>query len=119
MIAIGRRGQKRRERGAREARPGAATGWLAGRHLLIAAAIVLAALVPFIFTSFVTFQLTQVNGKPINRDQIEYDDPPLWRRWYVVGPAAVGLAVVTAVIVGYAAHNFPSGDCRKVGGGNC
>jgi hypothetical protein len=60
-----------------------------------------------------------VPGKPINRDQIEYLDPPLWRRWYVVGPAAVGLAIVTAVVVGYAAHNFPSGDCRKVGGGAC
>jgi hypothetical protein len=60
-----------------------------------------------------------VPGKPINRDQIEYIDPPLWRRWYVVGPAAVGLAVATAVIVGYAVHNFPSGDCRKLGGDRC
>jgi hypothetical protein len=60
-----------------------------------------------------------VPGKPINRDRIDYLDPPLWRRWYVVGPAAVGLAVVTAVVVGYAAHNFPSGDCRKLGGGRC
>jgi hypothetical protein len=58
-------------------------------------------------------------GKPINRDRIEYLDPPLWRRWYVVGPAAVGLAVVTAVIVAYAVHNFPSGECRKVDGGAC
>src|ERR1043166_6707451 len=38
----------------------AATSWLAGRHVLIAAAVVLAALVPLIFKSFVTFQLTQV-----------------------------------------------------------
>jgi PEGA domain-containing protein len=60
-----------------------------------------------------------VPGKPLNRDHIEYYDPPLWRRWYVVGPAAVGLAVVTAVIVGYAAHDFPAGDCHKVGGGSC
>jgi hypothetical protein len=60
-----------------------------------------------------------VPGKPINRDQIEYVDPPLWRRWYVVGPAAVGLAVVTAIVVGYAVHNFPSGDCRNVSGGRC
>jgi PEGA domain-containing protein len=58
-------------------------------------------------------------GKPIDRDQIEYLDPPLWRRWYVVGPAAVGLAIVTAVIVGYAVHNFPDGDCHKVGSGAC
>lgn len=60
-----------------------------------------------------------VPGKPINRDQIEYVDPPLWRRWYVVGPAAVGLAVITAVVVGHAAHNFPSADCRKLGGDRC
>jgi len=58
-------------------------------------------------------------GKPINRDKIELIEPPLWRRWYVVGPAAVGLAIVTAVVVGYAVHNFPDGDCRKVGGGSC
>src|SRR5205814_4802872 len=43
-----------------EALPGAATGWLAGRHFLIAAAIVVATLMPFFFKSFVTFQLTQV-----------------------------------------------------------
>ena len=60
-----------------------------------------------------------VPGKPINRDRIDYIDPPLWRRWYVVGPAAVGLAIVTGVVVGYAVHNFPSGDCRKLGGGRC
>ncbi|HEY0481332.1 MAG TPA: PEGA domain-containing protein [Kofleriaceae bacterium] len=58
-------------------------------------------------------------GKPINRDQIEYVDPPLWRRWYVVGPAAVGLAILAGVIVGYAVHDFPSGDCRKLGGDHC
>jgi hypothetical protein len=60
-----------------------------------------------------------VAGKPINRDRIEYVDPPVWRRWYVVGPAAVGLAILTGVVVGYAAHNFPSADCRKLGGGRC
>ena len=60
-----------------------------------------------------------VPGKPINRDRIEYLDPPLWRRWYIAGPAAVGVAIVTAVVVGYAVHNFPSGDCRQLGGGRC
>jgi hypothetical protein len=60
-----------------------------------------------------------LQGKPINRDKIEYLDPPLWRRWYVVGPAAVGLVILSAVVVGYATHNFPGGDCRKVGGGTC
>lgn len=60
-----------------------------------------------------------VPGQPINRDKIEYIDPPAWRQWYVVGPAAIGLAVVTAVIVSYAVHDFPPGDCRKLGGGRC
>ncbi|HET7501133.1 MAG TPA: PEGA domain-containing protein [Kofleriaceae bacterium] len=60
-----------------------------------------------------------VAGKPINRDRVEYIEPPLWRRWYVVGPAAVGLAILTAVVVGYAVHDFPDADCRKVGGGSC
>jgi hypothetical protein len=60
-----------------------------------------------------------VLGKPINRDRIEYIDPPVWRRWYVVGPAAVGLAILTGVVVGHAVHDFPAGDCRKLGGGRC
>lgn len=60
-----------------------------------------------------------VLGQPINRDRIEYIDPPVWRRWYVVGPAAVGLAIVTGIVVGHAVHDFPAGDCRKLGGGRC
>ena len=60
-----------------------------------------------------------VPGQPMQRDQVQYLEPPLWRRWYVVGPAAVGLAVLTAVVVGYAVHDFPAGDCRKLGGSHC
>jgi hypothetical protein len=60
-----------------------------------------------------------LQGKPLGRDKIEYIDPPPWRQWYVVGPAAVGLAIVTAVIVGYAAHDFPGDNCRKLGTGGC
>jgi len=60
-----------------------------------------------------------LQGKPINRDTIEYVAPPVWRRWYVVGPAAVGLAIVTGLVVGYAAHNFPGDTCHKVGGTSC
>jgi hypothetical protein len=58
-------------------------------------------------------------GKPINRDKIEYVDPPLWRRWYVVGPAAVALAIATGVAAAYVFHNFPDADCRRVGGSRC
>jgi len=58
-------------------------------------------------------------GEPVSLDRIEFLEPPLWRRWYVVGPAAIGLAILTAVVVGYAVHDFPAGDCRKLGGGPC
>ena len=56
-----------------------------------------------------------ITGKPTNRDQIELVDPPVWRRWYVVGPAAVGIAIVTAIIVGIAVHDRPNGACHQVG----
>lgn len=60
-----------------------------------------------------------LQGKPISRDKIEVIEPPLWRRWYVVGPAAVGLAIVTGIVVAYAVHDFPDGNCRKIGGERC
>ena len=60
-----------------------------------------------------------VLGKPRNSDTIEYLEPPLWRRWYVVGPAAVGVAIITGIIVGVLVHDLPSEPCRKVGGEPC
>jgi hypothetical protein len=60
-----------------------------------------------------------LQGKPQSRDQIVYVDPPWWRRWYVVGPAAVGLAVVTGVIASAIAYDPFAGRCVKVGGGGC
>lgn len=60
-----------------------------------------------------------IKGRPTNSDRIEYIEPPLWRRWYVVAPAAVGLTVLTAIIVGNLANGFPDGPCRRVGGGPC
>jgi hypothetical protein len=60
-----------------------------------------------------------LEGKPINRDKIEYLDPPVWRRWYVVGPAAVGLAVLTGVIVALIVREPFDTPCKRVGGGAC
>jgi hypothetical protein len=60
-----------------------------------------------------------IKGNPINRDKIDYVEPPLWRRWYVVGPVAGALAVVVGAIFYDRAHSFPDGECRKVGGANC
>jgi len=77
--------------------------------------------VPFGKTTDVVVGLQQypiiehdLQGKPVSRDRIEYVEPPVWRRWYVVGPAAVGLAIVTAIVVSYAVHDFPGGNCRNV-----
>jgi len=60
-----------------------------------------------------------IKGNPINRDRIDYIDPPLWRRWYVVGPAAALLGIAVGVFFYDRAHSFPDGECRKVGGANC
>jgi len=61
-----------------------------------------------------------LNGKPTNLDKFEYTDPPMWRRWYVAGPAVVLLAVGAGVLAGVLAHDFPAADqCRKVGGMGC
>jgi len=57
-----------------------------------------------------------IKGNPINRDKIEYVDPPLWRRWYVAGPAAAALAIAIGVVTYDLAHRFPSAQCRDPGG---
>ena len=60
-----------------------------------------------------------LNGKPVNRDQVEIIEPPAWRRWYVVAPVAIGFAVIAAIIVGAVTHDRPAGTCRQVNGDPC
>lgn len=60
-----------------------------------------------------------LQGKPINRDTVVYVDPPMWRRWYVVAPAATGLAILAGIIAGSLARDLPDAPCRKVGGEPC
>lgn len=60
-----------------------------------------------------------VQGKPINTDKVEYVDPPMWRRWYVVVPAAVVLGAIVGAIVAFEVHELPGAVCRKVGGDSC
>ena len=57
-----------------------------------------------------------IKGNPINRDKIEYVDPPLWRRWYVAGPVAAALAIAVGVVAYDIAHRFPSAQCRDPAG---
>ncbi len=61
-----------------------------------------------------------LQGKPLNKDQINYVDPPIYRRWYVVAGAAVGIAVIAAVVVGVLANDLPPVEqCYKIGGEDC
>jgi PEGA domain len=60
-----------------------------------------------------------VQGNPINRDTIVYRDPPLWRRWYVVAPAAFGLAIVTGIVVSLVLRDVPDAPCRQANGEKC
>jgi len=60
-----------------------------------------------------------IKGKPTNLDHITYVDPPLWRRWYVTGPAVLVLAIGTGIALSYLNH-LPDADAKcKVGGGMC
>lgn len=60
-----------------------------------------------------------IQGKPTNLDHITYVDPPLWRRWYVTGPAVLVLAIGTGIALSYLNH-LPDADAKcKVGGGMC
>ncbi len=58
-----------------------------------------------------------LQGRPIDGSGVVHVDPPWWRRWYVVGPAAVGLAIVTGVVVAAIVHEPYDAPCVKVGGG--
>ncbi len=60
-----------------------------------------------------------VKGLPTSRDKIDYIEPPLWRRWYVAGPAALALAITGGIIAAHYATSFPSAPCHQVGGGGC
>ncbi|MGE5185566.1 MAG: PEGA domain-containing protein [Acidobacteriota bacterium] len=82
--------------------------------------------VPFNRTAEVQVPLQQypiiekdVKGLPTSRDKIDYIEPPLWRRWYVAGPAALALAITGGIIAAHFATSFPSAPCHQVGGGGC
>jgi hypothetical protein len=60
-----------------------------------------------------------LQGKPISTDRITYIDPPWYRRPVVVGIGAGVLMIATAIIVGNLVHDFPDGECRRVGGEKC
>lgn len=60
-----------------------------------------------------------VRGNPTSGARIVEVQPPVWRRWYVVGPAALGLAVVAGVVIAAVVHDPPGGPCRGIGGGAC
>jgi hypothetical protein len=79
--------------------------------------------VPYGKTLEVPVNLTQypavehdIQGRPINTDKITYIDPPWYKRWYVIGGAAVVLAVGAGIIAAQVAgDDGPSGPCRMIG----
>jgi hypothetical protein len=74
--------------------------------------------VPVSMQSFGTIE-HDIKGKPTNLDHITYVEPPLWRRWYVTGPAVLVLAIGTGIALSYLNH-LPDADAKcKVGGGMC
>jgi hypothetical protein len=83
--------------------------------------------VPYGKTQDVPVPMTQypivehdVKAKPTNRDTIEYVDPPLYRRWYVAGPAIVVVATGLGILAAALAHHFPAYDtCRKLNAPSC
>ncbi|CAN5769654.1 hypothetical protein BH11MYX3_BH11MYX3_25100 [soil metagenome] len=82
--------------------------------------------VPYNQTTDVAVGMTQypiiqhdLQGKPLSTDRITYVDPPWYRRPLAVGVGATVLLVATAIIVGNLVHNFPDGECRRVGGEPC
>ena len=62
-----------------------------------------------------------VQGKPVDRDRVITTQPAWWRRWYVAGPAAVGLGIAAGFLVNRLVHRLPDGPCRDVtrDGGGC
>jgi hypothetical protein len=57
-----------------------------------------------------------VRGAPTSRDKVEYIDPPLWRRWYVTGPAIAVLAITAGIVF---RQKLECDKCTIIGGGNC
>lgn len=82
--------------------------------------------VPYARTTDVPVQMQQypivrrdLQGKPVSSDRIIYIEPPWYRRWYVVGAAAVGLAVVTGIVVAAIVYDPYEPPCARPGGGTC
>ncbi len=78
--------------------------------------------VPFGKTIDVPVGMTQypivrrdIQGNPINRDKQVYVDPPVYRRWYVVGGGVLLLGIASAIIVSSLVNDLPKGPCKIVG----
>jgi len=66
-----------------------------------------------------------VRGLPIGGARVEEAEVPVWRRWYVAGPAAIAASIVVGVLFyEYAKGGYPDCKmgvcaCHVVGGGPC
>ena len=78
--------------------------------------------VPFGKTIDVPVGMTQypivrrdIQGNPINRDKQLLVEPPVYRRWYVVGGGVLLLGIASAIIVSSLVNDLPKGPCKIVG----
>jgi hypothetical protein len=66
-----------------------------------------------------------VRGLPIGGARVEEAEVPVWRRWYVAGPAAIAASIVAGVVFyviardGYPDCKMGVCTCHVVGGGPC
>ncbi|MEP6865741.1 MAG: PEGA domain-containing protein [Deltaproteobacteria bacterium] len=61
-----------------------------------------------------------VKAKPTSLDKVLIVEPPLWRRWYVAGPAIAVVAVGIGILAGVIANRYPKyDDCRMLGSNGC
>ena len=61
-----------------------------------------------------------VKANPTSLDKVVVVEPPLWRRWYVAGPAIAVVAVGVGILAGVIANRYPKyDDCRMLGSNGC
>jgi hypothetical protein len=61
-----------------------------------------------------------VKANPTSLDKVIVVEPPLWRRWYVAGPAIAVVAVGVGILAGVIANSYPKyDDCRMLGSNGC
>ena len=61
-----------------------------------------------------------VRAKPTSRDTVIYQNPPVWKRWYVTGPVITAIAIGVGILTYHFTKNgLDASTCRPIDGRNC